>query len=160
MMIRGSQILKLDEDMKSKKFRVQRDAVKAMNISMTLFIQLLTKTCEVVLATSGSSISGKRGENTLELDHLIKAVKRYDVLAFMKDIVAEFESQRPEPIVKALSSVNPNTGTRAKRNADTAMVIDLDDEKDSSIEGAKKLKTSQTSITSFFSKPPAPTQSS
>ena len=77
--------------MQSKKFRVQRDSLKAINIAMALFIKLLTKTCEVVQTTSvsASGVSGKRSSNALDVDHLSKAVTRYEVLAFMKDLVEE-----------------------------------------------------------------------
>ena len=137
--------------MKSKRFRIQRDSVKAINISMSLFIQLLTKTCEVVLSTSGSSIPGKRGENTLEIDHLVKAVKRYDVLAFMKDVVAEMNVvEKPASMPRPGGSLRGGV-TRTKRPNSANDVVDM-----SSSEPAKKLKTSssaQMSITSFFNRP-------
>jgi len=146
--------LRLDEDLKSKKFRIQRDSVKAINISMSLFIQLLTKTCEVVLSTSGSSIPGKRGENTLEVDHLVKAVKRYDVLSFMKDVVAELNVDKPASTARPLVSSNSKAGpSRSKRPADVTRADESQD-MDTSCEPSKKLKTSQMSITSFFNRPP------
>jgi hypothetical protein len=146
--------LRLDEDLRSKKFRVQRDSVKAINISMSLFIQLLTKTCEVVLSTSGSSIPGKRGENTLELEHLVKAVKRYDVLAFIKDAVLEMRTEKPASTARPLAPANGRVGnsSRTKRPAETAAPDSENCHMDISSEPSKKLKTSQMSITSFFNK--------
>ncbi len=122
---------------------------------MSLFIQLLTKTCEVVLSTSGSSIPGKRGENTLELEHLVKAVKRYDVLAFIKDVVAEMRTEKPASTARPLAPTNGRVGnsSRTKRPAETAHTADSDNcHMDLSLEPCKKLKTSQMSITSFFNK--------
>ena len=121
---------------------------------MSLFIQLLTKTCEVVLSTSGSSIPGKRGENTLELDHLVKAVKRYDVLAFMRDVVAEMNMDKPASSAKPLAPSNSKgaASSRSKRPVDLANAIESE-EMDLSSEPNKKLKTSQMSITSFFNRP-------
>lgn len=130
--------------------------MKAINISMSLFIQLLTKTCEVVLSTSGSSIPGKRGENTLELDHLVKAVKRYDVLAFMSDVVAEMNAGKPPSSTRPLAPSNAKVGgsARCKRPADIVRADDSEGvDMDTSVEPSKKLKTSQMSITSFFNRP-------
>jgi hypothetical protein len=127
--------------------------VKTVNISMSLFIQLLTKTCEVVLSTSGSSIAGKRGENTLELEHLMKAVKRYDVLSFLKDIVTEMNVHKPVPVDRPAASGMGKNLSRSKRPAECGNELDSGQTEMEPSETKKKLKTSQMSITSFFSKP-------
>lgn len=120
---------------------------------MSLFIQLLTKTCEVVLSTSGSSIAGKRGENTLELEHLMKAVKRYDVLSFLKDTVSELQAQKPSPPERVSVSTTTKSVNRSKRPADRVDGPDSSQAEMDISESTKKLKTSQMSITSFFNKP-------
>ena len=127
--------------------------MKTVNISMSLFIQLLTKTCEVVLSTSGSSIAGKRGENTLELEHLMKAVKRYEVLAFLKDIVTEMNVQKPSPVEGPTASGLAKNLNRSKRPAEDGNEPDSGQTGVDQSESTKKLKTSQMSITSFFNKP-------
>ena len=135
--------------MQSKKFRVQRDSLKAINISMALFLKLLTKTCEVVQSISVSSGNSKRVHNTLDIDHLSKAVKRYEVLEFMQDLITEMNIKPKEP-VSDLGSIS-------------AMISNLDavdqsskrkdrDTEDGESEEAKKQKGSQVSITSFFRK--------
>jgi hypothetical protein len=154
------QILRLDEDMKSKKFRVQRDSLKAINISMALFLKLLTKTCEVVQSTSTSSVPGKRAQNTLDIEHLAKAVKRYDVLMFMKDVVDEMNVKKADTrdlssissMMAKLDSIDEKSSGKRKADPGTAEEIDLEDEE---MQESKKFKSSQTSITSFFTKAPA-----
>lgn len=83
--------------MRSKKYRVQRDSLQAINLSMTLFVKLLMKTCEVVQSTSTSSGGPKRAANTIDVDHLAKAVKRYEVLSFMQDMVSEMQERSHVP---------------------------------------------------------------
>lgn len=124
--------------MQSRKFRVQRDSLKAINISMALFLKLVTKTCEVVQSTSASTslAGGKRAANLLDMEHLSKAVNRYDVLSFMKDLVAELDvAPVPVPI-----ELEDDSGKRVR-----------DDEP---MEPTKRHKEdeSQPSISSFFIK--------
>lgn len=127
----------------SKKYRLQRDALRTINVSVAMFIKLLTKTCEVVQTTSSTSFSGKRLANTLDIDHLARAIKRYEVLKFLSDLVNEMNQRHVEP--KSLDSVEQVLEsadmTVAKRKPDVEM------EEDAS-EGAKK----QRSITSFFTR--------
>ena len=80
-------ILKLDEDMQSGKFRIQKDALDAVNLGTSLFVKLLTKTCEMVQNGSSSSLPARK--NQLDIGHLSKAVEKYDVLEFLKDLVSE-----------------------------------------------------------------------
>jgi len=145
--------------MKSKKFRVQRDSLKAINISMALFLKLLTKTCEVVQSTSTASSGGKRAQNTLDIEHLAKAVKRYEVLSFMKDIVDEMNSKKIETQdLSSLSSIiskldridDERVTTSIKRKQQNAEGSANGDEENQDEDGNKKLKSSQMSITSFF----------
>jgi hypothetical protein len=126
--------------MRSKKYRVQRDSLKAINLSVALFVKLLTKTCEVVQSSSTLSSGPKRAANTIDVDHLAIAVKRYEVLAFMQDLVDEMK-QRPRATV--LTELNDEVAreeefTAGKRKTAPEELVNE--------EGAKK----QRSITSFF----------
>ena len=129
--------------MRSGKFRVQRDAVVAISLSMALFIKLLVKTCEVVHASSSSSSRGKRSANSLEIECLARAVKRYDVLGFMQDLIAEMATNSREDI---------SIGSVEKVLEDTDKMISKRKNHIASDEGAaKKIKgPSQSSITAFF----------
>ena len=135
--------------MSSKKFRLQKDALKTINISMALFLKLLTKTCEVVQTTSVSTAGPKRVANTLDVEHLAKAVKRYEVLTFMKDLVGEMtvksrEARELASVDQVLADADASLGKRKER-IETPDVELLDDS-----EGVKKHRNSQASITSFF----------
>ena len=121
-----------------------------MNWSISLFIKLLTKTCEVVQTTSSTTAptGGKRLANTLDIDHLGKAIKRYEVLGFLSDLVAEMNERVKEPsslgsLESVLVEVDNNESIEAtvhsKRKPD---VEDNDD-------GVSK---KQRSITSFFTR--------
>jgi hypothetical protein len=141
-------ILRLDEDMKTKKFRIQKDSLKTINICLSLFIKLLTKTCEVVQTTSSSSIVGKRAGNTLDIDHLVKAVKRYEVLAFMQDLLHELNEKSREPqsllgVDRLLEQVDESLGKRKER-------VETPDKSYEPLDVAKKARNGQASITSFF----------
>lgn len=134
--------------MRTKKFRIQKDSLKTINISLSLFIKLLTKTCEVVQTTSSSSFGGKRGGNTLDMDHLAKAVKRYEVLAFMQDLLHELNEKSREPqsllgVDRVLEQADASLGKRKER-------IETPDNSDESLDVAKKARNGQASITSFF----------
>ena len=83
--------------MRTKKFRLQRDSLQAISASMALFIKLLTKTCEVVHSTSTTTGTTKRLANTLDVEHLAKAIKRYEVLGFLSDMVSEMNQRVKEP---------------------------------------------------------------
>jgi hypothetical protein len=134
--------------MRSKKYRVQRDSLRAINLSISLFIKLLTKTCEVVQSTSTSSgIGGKRLANTLDIEHLSKAIKRYDVLGFLSDLVSEMNQRLREPtslgslesLIVDHENIDPSCQVKRKPMADEAVADD---------QGSKK----QRSITSFFTR--------
>lgn len=129
--------------MQSKKYRLQKDSLRTINASVALFIKLLTKTCEVVQSTSAIGPSSKRSANTLDIDHLARAIKRYEVLRFLSDLVNEMNQRHSE--VEALESVE-----RVLEEADMAVakrkpVMEADDEAN---ESSKK----QRSITSFFTR--------
>ncbi len=143
--------------MKSKKFRMQRDSLKAINISMALFLKLLTKTCEVVQSTSTATTSGKRLQNTLDLDHLVKAVKRYEVLSFMRDIVDEMNLKKMESkdlssvasMISKLDAIEERANKRKQdKGSDENGEVHAEDEDMTAAN--KKQKSSQMSITSFF----------
>ena len=136
--------------MRSKKYRLQRDSVVAMSVSMVLFIKLLVKTCEVVQSSSSSVPNGKRLANTLDVDHLSRSVKRYEVLSFMEDLLAEVTSNPQECI--SIGSVD-----KVIEETDAAMIckrkqVELVNAEDDEASTLKKVKgsSSQSSITSFF----------
>ena len=135
--------MKLDEDMKSKKYRLQRDSLRTINASMALFIKLLTKTCEVVQTTSTSSSGGKRLANTIDIEHLSKAVKRYEVLGFLSDLVREMNRRELDRELAALERVEDIVA-----QADAMVAKRKPDDDDESMEASKK----QRSITSFFTR--------
>lgn len=139
--------------MQSKRFRVQRDSLNAINISMALFLKLLTNTCEVVQSTSASSIhsGGRRAANTLDLDHLCKAVKRYDVLAFMADLVEEMNVKDHETKDLELIGSTPRRDSYGvdKRKDRTASEVDHSIQ-EPGVQLKKHKDSSQVPITSFF----------
>lgn len=137
--------------MKSKKYRLQRESLVAMSVSMVLFIKLLVKTCEVVQSSSSSVPGGKRLANTLDIDHLSRSVKRYEVLSFMEDLLAEVTSNPQECI--SIGSVD-----KVIEETDAAMVckrkqveqVNAEDDEASMLKKVKGSSSSQSSITSFF----------
>jgi hypothetical protein len=140
----------VDEDMKAKKFRIQRDALRTMNVSIVLFLKLLIKTCDVVQSTSTSSAKGKRASNTLDVDHLVKAVKRYEVLAFMQDLLKEMNHKPSIPqelpsTEEGLDSIGSSLAKRKERIHSNDLLVDADSDI-----VYKKQKSCQISITSFF----------
>jgi len=118
-----------------RKFRVQKDSLRAINISMALFLRLVTNTCAVVQSTSVSS-SNKRSANLLDVDHLCKAVNRYDVLSFMEDLVGEMDEKK-EP---------PPEDDRKRKDREEPMEEVMSEKR------PKEDDESQPSITSFFTK--------
>jgi hypothetical protein len=132
--------------MKSKKFRVQRDSVKAINVSMALFVKLLTKSCELMHSNNVTDYP-TRMRNTLDVGDLAKAVSRYDVLGFLEDLVEEMD----------LASVSHVPDKRRNDHIEMADSPDSDvgDSPIDSVPEAKKQKViPQGSILSFFNKAP------
>lgn len=130
--------------MRSKKFRIQKDSVKAVNVSMALFIKLLTKSCELLHSNTIPEGSAARMRNTLDIGDLVKVVHRYDVLEFLKDLVDEMD----------VPSVPVTSDKRKTYMEDDAVVQDIAaDEEEVPRQTAKKPKViQQGSIISFFNK--------
>lgn len=129
--------------MQAKKYRLQKDSLRTINASVAFFIKLLAKTCEVVQSTSSAASTSKRSANTLDIDHLARAIKRYDVLRFLSDLINEMNQRHSE--VEALESVDRVLEAADSTVAKRKTVVEADEE---AIDAQKK----QRSITSFFTR--------
>jgi len=131
--------------MSSKSFRISKDSLKALSLSIALFVKLLTKTCEVVQSSSSAGLPGKRPANTLDICHLAHALKRYEVLTFLKDLIDEMKPKSDESVsIESVEKVIVDTDAAvAKRKS--LMRSEAGD-----CEARKKIKGAQSSITSFF----------
>jgi phosphoribosylaminoimidazole carboxylase (NCAIR synthetase) len=98
-------------------------------------------------------------QNSLDIEHLAKAIKRYDVLTFMKDIVDEMNIKKFEAQdLASVSSMISNLDCIEERTSKRKQVGKNNEVHDVETEGgdeemtaaSKKQKSSQMSITSFF----------
>ena len=121
-----------------------------MNLSMVLFLKLLIKTCDVVQSTTSTSVKGRRAANVLEVEHLAKAVKRYEVLTFMEDLLKEMhlKSMRPKDLPNLDLELEQSDQSLSKRKDRMGSDEGIPD--DDADVASKKPRSSQVSITSFF----------
>ncbi len=136
--------------MKSKRFRIQKDAVKAVNVSMALFIKLLTKSCELIHTNTVSELSTAKIRNTLDIADLVKVVHRYDVLEFLKDLVDEMDVPVATEVSDKRKMDSSDGGPARDEDTSPRSGNEIYDEPQRQSKKPKVIQ--QGSILSFFSK--------